>query len=320
MKKESFRKVLNEAFSKIMEDQDRVRRHEDGYGDDLEEDQDRVRRHEDGYGDDLEEAPEDFLTSPNKPGLPSVQKRLPRKISGKGSDTSRYGVKWFDQQFSGQDLADALGVLPPDMKKRVLQKLGVDPSTTSESVNKKKINEIAPLFTKVFGRDPKQQTQPEKQMPGGWPGAKAGSGGLGANPNVDPKTGMRMARNVDKQTGQRKPFLSAVYDPISDQDTADMQMERSKEAEQFILKNKAKFKKQYGNRWQEVLYATANKMFENDSLQEVETERSKEASQFIQQNKEKFKGREKELYKMANQMFPKHAPTKKSEPKKSEKK
>lgn len=57
------RKILREQIEQYFEDVDRVRRHEDGYGDDLEEkcmdaemeDVDRVRRHEDGYGDDLEE-------------------------------------------------------------------------------------------------------------------------------------------------------------------------------------------------------------------------------------------------------------------------
>lgn len=37
-----------------------------------------------------------------------------------------------------------------------------------------------------------------------------------------------------------------------------------KEAEDFILKNKQKFKKQYGDKGKDVLYATAQKLFKKD--------------------------------------------------------
>lgn len=38
--------------------------------------------------------------------------------------------------------------------------------------------------------------------------------------------------------------------------------------ESFIKKNKKDFKKRYGDRWEQVLYATANKMFESEEIEE----------------------------------------------------
>jgi hypothetical protein len=51
-----FKKIINKFLKETLEDMqnedtDRVRRHNDGYGDDLEEDTDRLRRAKDGYGE-----------------------------------------------------------------------------------------------------------------------------------------------------------------------------------------------------------------------------------------------------------------------------
>ncbi len=66
LKISDIRRIIRESFEqRFKEDTDRVRRHKDGYGDDLEEDTDRVRRHKDGYGDQLEECGTDMAPAPH---------------------------------------------------------------------------------------------------------------------------------------------------------------------------------------------------------------------------------------------------------------
>jgi len=54
---------------------------------------------------------------------------------------------------------------------------------------------------------------------------------------------------------------------IDDQGMLSM-VEGENKKESFIKKNKKEFKKRYGDRWEQVLYATANKMFESEEIEE----------------------------------------------------
>jgi predicted GNAT family acetyltransferase len=169
MKIKNFRKVMREAFQKVFEDQDRIRRHEDGYGDDLEEDQDRIRRHEDGYGDDLEE----------------------------------------------------MGPFCP--------------------------------FRKMVDKEDEENKEDEK---------------------LEVKPLCPFMKLMDKEDEADEEFKNDAYDPVTDEDPMslkkivikklDEKAPPSEKAERFIQKNKENFKKRYGARWKEVLYATAQKMFPVD--------------------------------------------------------
>lgn len=83
----------------------------------------------------------------------------------------------------------------------------------------------------------------------------------------------------------------------------------SKEAEDWIKANKQNFKDQYGDRWEEVLYATAYKMFGKDGNKLKEkAPQSDTAERWINNNKETFKKRhgdkwEPILYKTAWKKF-----------------
>ncbi len=80
LKMSDVRRIIREEWAKYLaEDVDRVRRHKDGHGDDLEEEVeaesvDRVHRHQDGYGDQLEECG-DMGAMPQLPRIPDEEEQ-----------------------------------------------------------------------------------------------------------------------------------------------------------------------------------------------------------------------------------------------------
>ncbi len=105
--------------------------------------------------------------------------------------------------------------------------------------------------------------------------------------------------DVDKDGDKKEPMTKAAKDKAK---KVEESAPPGKKAEDFIKKNKADFKKRYGDRWEEVLYATAWKQFGKKEESAIKTAKMLEA---VKANKARlvkaFESHKKQFKKMVSE-------------------
>lgn len=270
-------KFLTEALAEIeQEDVDRLRRAKDGYGEtEFEEDVDRLRRAADGYGEtEFEEAlagPKDPSVKTNQSPQASAALHTRDKSQMQGVGPRPTMATAFGDEGDNQDQKKN-----PDSTFNPNKTVALSPTSPNVVAREKMKADRQASIKQISQQQQQQMAQDgwkfEKDPSGNWMAKPPRLGeseeeGQGFAPkydgagNVTNRPGQGFKPSYDKNGNVSNRKYTKDQMKFKDDEKVKESAAPSDKEEEFIKKNKADFKKRYGARWKEVLYATANEKF-----------------------------------------------------------